>query len=372
MIRLWCTQILAIIRLEMKKTFFARRGLWIYLLAFAPLVLFVTHSIAAGHRRDQLERIARDHPIASAAFNDIREGMTRDEVTQKLGRPYSQWSRHIRAEHNERREGPPNASSRVGYPEFSHWRYTDGKIELFLSFEDDKLTGIHRSEMDTLPQVSLIFAGVFQSYYLRLAIFFGCVGVFVNLFRGEMLDKSLHFYLLTPTRREVLLAGKYAAGLLATVVIFTSSTALQWLALLWQLDHAAVADFLASTGWSQFSSYLAVTALACVGYGSVFLAIGLLFRNPIIPITAVLLWEGVNPFLPAALKKISMIYYLQSLCPVRTIPGRDVPGLVHLLISPVQPATRSMAVLSIMILTCLVLVAAARLSRKMEINYSTE
>ena len=359
MIRLWSTRILAIIRLEMKKTFFARRGLWVYLLAFAPLVLFVTHSIAAGHRRDQLERIARDHPIASAAFNDIREGMTRDEVTQKLGRPYNQWSRRLRDEHNEQRER-------------SHCRYTDGKIELFLSFEDGKLTGVHRSEMDTLPQVSLIFAGVFQSYYLRLAVFFGCVGVFVNLFRGEMLDKSLHFYLLTPTRREVLLAGKYAAGLLAAVVIFTSSTALQWLALLWQFDHTAVAGFLASTGWSQFSSYLAVTALACVGYGSVFLAIGLLFRNPIIPTAVVLLWEGVNPFLPAALKKISMIYYLQSLCPVTALPGRDVPGFVHLLISPVQPATRSMAVLSIVILTCVVLVAAARLSRRMEINYSTE
>ena len=117
---------------------------------------------------------------------------------------------------------------------------------------------------------------------------------------------------------------------------------------------------------------LAVTALACVGYGSVFLAVGLLFRNPIIPIAMILLWEGVNPFLPAALKKISMIYYLQSLCPVAAAPGQDVPGLVHLLISPVQPATKSMAVLSIVILTCVVLVVAARLSRRMEINYSTE
>jgi hypothetical protein len=359
MIRLWCTQVIAIVRLEMKKTFFARRGLWVYLLAFAPLVLFVTHSIAAGHRRGELQRIARDHPIARAAFNEIREGMTRDEVTQKLGRPYAQWSRRIHNEHNELRER-------------FHCRYTDGKVELLLSFNDGKLTGIHRSDLDNLPEVLQVFAGVFQSYYLRLAVFFGCVGVFVNLFRGEMLDKSLHFYLLTPTRREVLLAGKYAAGLLATVVIFTSSTALQWLVLFWQFDQTAVANFLASTGWSQFSSYLAVTALACVGYGSVFLAIGMLFRNPIIPVTAVLLWEGVNPFLPAALKKISMIYYLQSLCPVGAIPGQDVPPLVRLLISPVQPATKSMAVLSIVILTCVVLVAAARLSRRMEINYSTE
>jgi hypothetical protein len=49
-----------------------------------------------------------------------------------------------------------------------------------------------------------------------------------------------------------------------------------------------------------------------------------------------------------------------------------VPDLVHLLISPVQPATKSMSVLSIVILTCVVLVVAARLSRRMEINYGTE
>ena len=359
MIQLWCTQVLAIIRLEMKKTFFARRGLWVYLLAFAPLLLFASHSIFAGHRRDQLARIARDHPISSTDLNALQRGMTYNEVTQRLGEPYALRRWDFPDAHHERREK-------------SHCRYTDGKTELLLFFDNGKLTEIGRSELDTLAQVSRIFAGVFQSYYLRLAVFFGCVGVFVNLFRGEMLDKSLHFYLLTPTRREVLLAGKYAAGLLATVVIFTSSTALQWLALLWQFDHTAAAEFLASTGWSQFSSYLAVTALACVGYGSVFLAIGLLFRNPIIPTAVVLLWEGVNPFLPAALKKISMIYYLQSLCPVTALPGRDVPGFVHLLISPVQPATRSMAVLSIVILTCVVLVAAARLSRRMEINYSTE
>ncbi len=359
MIRLWCTQILAIVRLEMKKTFLSRRGLWVYLLAFAPLLLFAAHSIAMAHRQDQLRRIARDHPISSESLLAIQGGMTYDDVTKKLGEPYSQRRWHGRNERNERIEQ-------------SHCRYTDGKIDVYLRFENGTLTRIHRSEFDTLARVSEIFAGIFQSYYLRLAVFFGCVGIFVNLFRGEMLDKSLHFYLLTPVRREVLLAGKYAAGLLATVVIFTSSTALQWLALLWQFDHATVANFLAATGWSQFSSYLAVTALACVGYGSVFLAVGLLFRNPIVPIATVLLWESVNPFLPAALKKISMIYYLQSLCPVAAAPSQDMPGLVHLLISPVQPATKSMAVLSIVILTCVVLVVAARLSRRMEINYSTE
>jgi hypothetical protein len=104
----------------------------------------------------------------------------------------------------------------------------------------------------------------------------------------------------------------------------------------------------------------------------VFLAVGLLFRNPIIPVAVILLWEGINPFLPSALKKISMIHYLQSLCPVTVVSGQDTPGFVRLLIAPVQPATRSVAILSIVILTGVVLVVAARLSRRMEINYSAE
>jgi len=172
-------------------------------------------------------------------------------------------------------------------------------------------------------------------------------------------------------RREVLLAGKYFAGLLATVVIFTSSTALQWWAMLWQFERGVIVDFLASPGWSQFAAYLSVTALACVGYGSIFLAVGLLFRNPIIPTAVVLLWESANPFLPPLLKKTSMIYYLQSLCPV-TASQDNLPPLMYLLISPTQPATTLTAITRIVLLTLIVLVLASFIARKLEINYSTD
>ena len=87
---LWRRQIVAVVRLELKKTLFARRGLWIYFLAFAPVLLYAAHSfvlIKAGRRGD--------------------------------------------------------------FGEDTH-----------------------------------MFAAVFQFFYLRLAIFFGCVGIFINLFRG--------------------------------------------------------------------------------------------------------------------------------------------------------------------------------------------
>ena len=58
-----------------------------------------------------------------------------------------------------------------------------------------------------------------------------------------------------------------------------------------------------------------VAALACVGYGAVFLMCGLFFRNPMIPAAVVMVWENLNPFLPTVLKKISVIFYLKNLCP---------------------------------------------------------
>ncbi len=359
MMKLWYGQIVSVVRLELKKTFFSKRGLWIYLLAFAPVVLYMINSVYATRERRHLAQLATEHPVSQVALNSIKTGLTRDQVVEKLGEPYWQRTRNYRRGNGEKRS-------------IVFYKYTDGKNDVTYHFEDDKLTRIHRRGADALPQIQLVFATGFQFYFLRLAVFFGCVGVFVNLFRGEMLDKSLHFYLLTPMRREVLLAGKYFAGLLATVVIFTSSTALQWWAMLWQFERGVIVDFLAGPGWTQFAAYLSVTALACVGYGSIFLAVGLLFRNPIIPTAMVLVWESVNPFLPPLMKKTSMIYYLQSLCPVTAPPDKNMPPLINLLISPTEPATTLTAVTGIVLLTLFVLVLASRMARKLEINYSTD
>ena len=53
-----------------------------------------------------------------------------------------------------------------------------------------------------------ILAGIFQLYYLRLGIFFGCLGLFMRLFRGEMMERSLHHYLLLPGAPRAADAGQ--------------------------------------------------------------------------------------------------------------------------------------------------------------------
>jgi hypothetical protein len=125
-------------------------------------------------------------------------------------------------------------------------------------------------------------------------------------------------------------------------------------------------------GYSQIGAYLGVTVLACVGYGSVFLAAGLLFRNPIFPAAAVLIWEAANPLLPALLKKFSVIYYLKSLCPVQIPTDPGLPALLKMLVSNGDPISAYLAVLGLVALAVVVLWASSLKVRTLEINYTTE
>ena len=110
--------------------------------------------------------------------------------------------------------------------------------------------------------------------------------------------------------------------------------------LLWQFPRPIANTYLQRHGWNDIFAYLGVTALACAGYGSVFLAAGLIWRNPIIPAAIVLIWESANVFVPLALKKISVIYYLQSLCPVLAEPENDMSLPLRLLLSATEPPRR--------------------------------
>ena len=112
--------------------------------------------------------------------------------------------------------------------------------------------------------------------------------------------------------------------------------------------------------------------LGCIGYGSVFVAAGLLLRNPIIPAAVLLAWESVNGFLPALLQKLSILYYLQSLCPVPAPVDGDMPALLRLLLAPAAPASKAGAVIGLLAVTAVVLWLAALAIRRIQISYSTE
>ena len=187
----------------------------------------------------------------------------------------------------------------------------------------------------------------------------------MNLFRGEVLDRSLHYYFLAPIRREVLVVGKFISGWISATLLFVLSTLVALF-----LIHAysgvsiAVRHLTSGVGLKQILAYAGVTAMACLGYGAVFLVIGLFVRNPIVPALLIWVWELLNPFLPVLLKKISVIFYLQSMLPVRIADG---PLAVI-----ADPTPAWLAVPGLLVFTAATLVAAGLRIRGTEIAYGAD
>jgi len=212
----------------------------------------------------------------------------------------------------------------------------------------------------------VMFAALFRTLILRFVVYFGCVAIFVPLFRGDILDRSLHYYFLVPMRRQTLTLAKYVSGLFAALILFNGVTLAAWTLQYLVFGTSILAEQLTSgRGLFELGGYLLVTSLACVGYGAVFLASGVFFKNPIVPAVVILGWESINAILPPVLKKISVIHYLDSLCPV-SIPQDS--GIAIL----ADPASPWVAIPGILLLAAVLVSLAARRVKKLEILYGVE
>ncbi|MGC2696675.1 MAG: hypothetical protein WA738_12895 [Candidatus Angelobacter sp.] len=268
--QLWASQFAAILRIEIKKNLWMRRSIWIYLLAFAPTVMFGIHAL-----------------------------------TSPMGRNCS------------------------------------------------------------IAEDTRVFAYVFQMFYLRVAIFFGCMGLFTWLFRGEIVEKSLHYYFLSPVRRQLLVAAKFVAGFVTASLVFSASVILCFIFCYGHFGAPGRAYVFNGPGLSYLMSYLLVTVLACLGFGSIFLALSLVFKNPILPGIVVLLWETFHAVAPSLLQKLSVSFYLKQLCPV-TIPPEGLMALFTVIAEPVSPW---LAVPGLILLSAAILIFAGARIRRTEISY---
>jgi ABC-type transport system involved in multi-copper enzyme maturation permease subunit len=210
--------------------------------------------------------------------------------------------------------------------------------------------------------LSEVFSMIYNTLILRAVVFFGCAWIFMNLFRGEVVDRSLHYYFLSPIRREVLVVGKYLSGLVTAIVLFGLTTLLSLFMLYFpRFSAESTRYFFEGAGGKQALIYLGITTLAVIGYGAIFLIVGLFFRNPVIPALLIYGWEWINFLLPPLFKKVSVIHYLHSLMPV---PMNDGPFAVM-----AEPTPAWLSVPSLLVFTLLVLALAGYHTRRMEISY---
>lgn len=202
-------------------------------------------------------------------------------------------------------------------------------------------------------------ANYFEFLVLRFGVYLGSVWIFMNLFRGDLLDRTLHYYLLAPIRRELLVAGKYAAGVAAGWIVFGGATIAALVLGFLPFGTATLARQAYLFPW-----YLAIVLLAVVGYGAVFTLAGMVFKNPLLPAVAIWAVEAANPFLPGFLKQLSVIHYLNAL---RPIPINEGPFAIV-----ADPPPVWLAVLGVLALAAALLWLAMGRARRLEIAYGVD
>jgi len=236
-------------------------------------------------------------------------------------------------------------------------------IIILIHYFLDKRASPSRLEEDTL-----VLAGIVQLYYLRLGIFFACMGIFTWLFRGEMVERTLHYQFLVPVRKEVLVVGKFLAGAVISVALFEAAVLACFYLTYSRLGSTGRSYVFEGPGLSQLGSYLLVTALACVGYGAMFLALSLLFKNPIIPGVMLMGWEAVAPIFPSWAQRMSVTFYLKHLCPVK-LPVDGPMAIFTIVAEPVAPF---IAIFGLLCLTVAILILSCFLIRRLEVTYTAE
>ncbi|MFB3814198.1 MAG: ABC transporter permease [Terriglobales bacterium] len=221
---------------------------------------------------------------------------------------------------------------------------------------------------DSLSEDTTALAGLFELYYLRLGIFFGTLGIFTRLIRGKMVDRSLHYYLLSPVRREVLIFGQFLAGAVSSLALFEAGALTSFTFMYGHFGAPGREFVFHGPGLGHLGAYLLLVALACVGYGAIFLLLSMMFKNPMPPAMALMGWEAINPLFPQLLQKLSIASYLRHLMPV-SVPAEGLFALLTVVAEPVRPWA---AVTGVVLLTIVVVAFCCYRVRTLEINYTVD
>jgi ABC-type transport system involved in multi-copper enzyme maturation permease subunit len=220
------------------------------------------------------------------------------------------------------------------------------------------LLPVHQEWRSSVPGVREVYANFFHLLVVRVVLFFGCLALFLNLIRGEVEARTLHYHFLAPVRRPLVVVGKYLATLAIAWTLFVPATALSLAAI---YRPAAIGSLLPAAAAGDLLAYLTMALLGCVGYGALFLALGSLLRGPGLLVALLFAWEWFEFLLPPLLKQLSVVHYLKAMTP---FPIPDGP--FALLAEPIAPW---LAAAQLLLYGAVALGVAVLSVRRMEVSY---
>ncbi len=155
-----------------------------------------------------------------------------------------------------------------------------------------------------------------------------------GIIADEVEDKTITYLFTRPIPRGAVLAGKFLAYLVCTVMVVLPSVMIVYFLI------ATRGGTIAGT-FPDLLKDLGLLAIALLAYGGVFAWVGAQFKRPLaIGLVFVFGFEQVALVVPGYLRQFTVAYYLQSLVP-HAMPAEGLIGLLQSLYASAPSAAAS-------------------------------
>lgn len=189
-----------------------------------------------------------------------------------------------------------------------------------------------------------------------LAVFYG-----TSLIADEVEDKTITYLFTRPIPRGAVMAGKYLAYLVSTVMVVLPSVTLVYF-LIVPYGGGGMASIAQS--FPDLVKDLALLALGLIAYGALFAWVGARFKRPLLMGLAFIFgWEQAALVFPGYLKRFTIAYYLQGLVP-HAMPSDNLLGIIQSLVR--ETPSLGLCLVSLAVITALFLGLAIRLVGRRE------
>ena len=171
-----------------------------------------------------------------------------------------------------------------------------------------------------------LFGSMIWLMFLRfivpvLAVFYGTA-----LIADEIEDKTITYLFTRPIPRGAVMAGKYLAYLVCTIMVVLPSVVIVYFLIVPYGGGSIAASF------PDLVKDLALLALGLIAYGALFAWVGARFKRPLLTgLIFVFGWEQAAMVFPGYLKRFTIAYYLQALVP-HTMPSDNLLGMLQAIV----------------------------------------
>jgi ABC-2 type transport system permease protein len=180
-----------------------------------------------------------------------------------------------------------------------------------------------------------IFASIVWLLYLRFLV--PVLGAFYGtaLIADEVEDRTITYLFSRPIRRGTVIAGKYLAYAVCSVLLVLASLMITFF-LVMPIEGGQI-----GRNFPFLATDMGLLALGLLVYGAVFALVGAWLKRPlVVGLVFAFGWEQLALLVPGSVRRLTVAYYLQALVP-HAMPQDDTIRAIQSLFADRPPGAES-------------------------------